>query len=101
MPLEVSKPKEFRKQVGLREQSFVGAKRELMETLTERTKAQIKEQLPNNNAQCITSEMNVPSTIHIGDIWEHQIRSVRCLFFSNIGKKRCRHLNLHIPGKSH
>lgn len=32
MPLEVSKPKEFRKQVALREQSFVGAKRELMET---------------------------------------------------------------------
>lgn len=68
---------------------------------SERTEAQIKEQLPNNNCQCITSEMNVPSAIHIWDIWEHQIRSIRCLFFSNIGKKRCRHLNLHIPGKSH
>lgn len=58
-----------------------------MKTLTELTEDQIKEQLPKNNRQCITSEMNVPSAIHIGDIWEHQIRSVRCLFFSNIGKK--------------
>lgn len=57
--------------------NFVGAKRELNESMTEFDDDKIKEELLKNNCDWVTFKMNVPSASHMGGIWERQIRTVR------------------------
>lgn len=56
--------------------NFVGARRELKESVAELDDDRIKEELLKNNCDWATFKMNVPSASHMGGIWERQIRTV-------------------------
>ena len=57
--------------------NFVGASRELKESMAELDQGQIKEELLKNNCDWVTFKMNVPAASHMGGSWERQIRTVR------------------------
>ena len=57
--------------------NFVGAKRELAETISEMDENQIQQVLLQEGCDYFTFKMNDPSASHMGGIWERQIRSVR------------------------
>lgn len=50
---------------------FVGARRELKDSLAELDDGKIKEVLLKENCDWVTFKMNVPSTSHMGGVWEH------------------------------
>ena len=57
--------------------NFVGAKRELKAALAELDHECIKPELLQENCDWFTFAMNVPSSSHMGGVWEWQIRTVR------------------------
>lgn len=64
--------------------NFVGAKRELKESMTEFDDDKIKELL--KNCDWVTFKMNVPSASHMGGMWECQIRTVRSVLSAILEK---------------
>ncbi|XP_062618078.1 uncharacterized protein LOC134279668 [Saccostrea cucullata] len=70
--------------------NFVGAERELRESLEELDDSRLKQFLTADGCDYIHFKMNVPSVSHMGGIWERQIRTVRnvlssFLFLQNFG----------------
>ena len=57
--------------------NFVGAKHELKAALAELDHKHIKTELLLGNCDWFTLAMNVPSSSHMGGVWEWQIRTVR------------------------
>ena len=57
--------------------NFVGAKHELKAALAELDHEHIKTELLLGNCDWFTFAMNVPSSSHMGGVWEWQIRTVR------------------------
>ena len=57
--------------------NFVGAKHELKAALAELDHERIKAELLQENCDWFTFAMNVPSSSHMGGVWERQIRTVR------------------------
>lgn len=57
--------------------NFVGAKHELTAALAEIDHERIKAELLQENCDWFIFAMNVPSSSHMGGVWERQIRSVR------------------------
>ncbi|XP_022777858.1 uncharacterized protein LOC111319323 [Stylophora pistillata] len=57
--------------------NFVGAKHELKAAVAELDHKRIKRELLKENCDWFTFTMNVPSSSHMGGVWERQIRSVR------------------------
>ena len=66
--------------------NFVGARRELKESLAELDDGKIKEDLLKENCDWVTFKMNVPSASHMGGIWERQIRTVRSVLSAILEK---------------
>ena len=59
--------------------NFVGAKHELKAALAELDHERIKAELLQENCDWFTFAMNVPSSSHMGGVWERQIRTVRSI----------------------
>ena len=57
--------------------NFVGAKHELKAALAELDHERIKAELLQKNCDWFAFAMNVPSSSHMGGVWERQIRTVR------------------------
>ena len=57
--------------------NFVGAKHELKAAVAELDHERIKKELLKDNCDWFTFMMNVPSSSHMGGVWERQTRSVR------------------------
>ena len=59
--------------------NFVGAKRELKAAFAELDHEQIKAELLQENCDWFTFTVNVPSSSHMGGVWEQQICTVRSI----------------------
>lgn len=57
--------------------NFVGAERELRESLEELDDSRLKQFLTAEGCDYISFKMNIPSASHMGGVWERQIRTVR------------------------
>ena len=57
--------------------NFIGAKHELKAAVAELDHQRIKAELLQENCDWFTFTMNVPSSSHMGGVWEQQIRTVR------------------------
>jgi len=57
--------------------NFVGAKHELKAALAELDHERIRAELLQENCDWFTFAMNIPSSSHMGGVWERQIRIVR------------------------
>lgn len=66
--------------------NFVGASRELKESMVELDQDQIKEELLKNNCDWVTFQMNVPAASHMAGSWERQIRTVRSVLAAILEK---------------
>ena len=53
--------------------NFIGARRELKEALAEMDQDQVKAEILKENCDWVEIKFNVPSTSHMGGIWERQI----------------------------
>ena len=66
--------------------NFVGAKHELRAALAEIDHERIKAELIQENCDWFIFAMNVPSSSHMGGVWDlliHTVRSVMSLFLQN------------------
>ena len=61
--------------------NFVGAKHELKAALAELDHERIKAELLKKNCDWFAFAMNVPSSSHMGGVWERQIRTVKSVLF--------------------
>ena len=61
--------------------NFVRAKHELRAALAELDHERIKAELLQKNCDWFAFAMNVPSSSHMGGVWERQIRTVRSVLF--------------------
>jgi len=66
--------------------NFIGARRELKETLAEMDKDKVKAEMLEENCDWIEVKLNVPYASHMGGIWERQIRSVRSVLSALLEK---------------
>ena len=66
--------------------NFVGARRDLKESMTELNKGQIKEELLKNGCDWVTLNMNIPALSHMGGSWEHHIHTVHSVLAATLEK---------------
>ncbi|XP_072172537.1 uncharacterized protein [Diadema setosum] len=57
--------------------TFIGARSELREALSEMDQTKVQEYLLSNGSDWIPFELNVPHASHMGGVWERQIQTVR------------------------
>lgn len=57
--------------------NFIGANSELHKAIMMMDHAVVSRELTKTKCDWIQFKMNVPNTIHIGGVWERQIRTVR------------------------
>ena len=57
--------------------NFVGAKNELEAALREMNQDKIRRELLKNGCDWFSWKVNAPHSIHMGGVWERQIRTVR------------------------
>ena len=57
--------------------NFIGAKRELRESLQAMDQCKISSEMLKEDCDWVTFKMNTPSASHAGGVWERQIRTVR------------------------
>ena len=66
--------------------TFVGARRKLNETLAEMDQSQVKQEMLKENCDWFEVKLNIPTTGHMGGVWECQMRTVRSVLSALLEK---------------
>jgi len=68
---------QFARSAQIKEPTFVGARNELYQSLSEQENNKVRQELPKQNCDWVVYKMNVLHVCHMGAIWERQIGTVR------------------------